>query len=145
MKVGWSLIETASNHLGNCPHRLGGGVFDLTRFATQPSWQPFLLVGDISTMQMNYESEGFPAAEEEGDSACSQPLALDPSASGSWKPQVRMLCPWAYLTPSLLLANVSIIPLQGLGLFLQAFLPLPLSSFCLTLILLPATNFSEVK
>ena len=28
---GWRLVEAASNHLGDSSHRLGGGIFDLTK------------------------------------------------------------------------------------------------------------------
>ena len=43
--MGWSLMEAASTHLGNSPHRLGREVFDLTRFVLEPSWQPFSMEG----------------------------------------------------------------------------------------------------
>ena len=50
----------------------------------------------VSTMQMHYrESRGYRGAEVEEESICSAFVALDPSDSRSWKPQVRILCHWA--------------------------------------------------
>ena len=81
--MGWSLREAVSNHLGDSPYRLGGGVFDPTRFIPEPSWQPSSRGGRsrrgwhpqykciIMSLGVTLETE---VVEE---SVCSSPVALD--------------------------------------------------------------------
>lgn len=76
-----SLMEVASNHLGDSYHRLGGGVFEPTRFVLELSWHPFFL-GKEDTCQANgySESRSYLGAKVGEASTCFAPVAFDLSA-----------------------------------------------------------------
>ena len=58
--VGWSLMETASKHLGNSPHKLEGGIFASTRFVPNSHGGGN---GCNCNSMHNNESRGYPGAE----------------------------------------------------------------------------------
>ena len=80
--MGLFLMEAVSYHLRNSSHRPTWGVFDPTRFAPEPSWQPFSLEVEeaVPTIQRYYKESRVslsPGAEVEEENSSSAPVALD--------------------------------------------------------------------
>lgn len=120
--VGWSLNRATSNHLGNSSRRLGGGIFDPTRFVPETSWHPFSMVGGcLITMQIHHnESRGY---------TCDSKV-LETPVSGCFAPGLlRCALFFTVLSSSSCLCHST---LKDLELCLGVFLLLVISSFYLT-------------
>ena len=72
-------MEAASYHLGDSSPRLGGGVFEPTRFVLELSWQSFSMGTGGSPCNVNAynESRGYRGAEVREESTCFATVALD--------------------------------------------------------------------
>ena len=88
--VGSSLMEVASNHLGEPLPQVGRESFCRYKIFTRTIMAAFLCGGEVAipTVQIHYnETRGYPEAEVEEESAYSTPVALDLSTPKSWRSQ----------------------------------------------------------
>lgn len=99
-----SLMEVASNHLGDSYHKLGGGVFEPTRFVLELSWQPFFLAKEGTCKANGYnESRSYLGAKEGA-------LVIDKSTrERSTQRQAHALHLWLLICQPELYLNMSII------------------------------------